>query len=98
DTKLDSAETVDGKPAYVIQIGDNIKWFYDQETGLKILDQRKFEGQGQEIYINSYYKDYKEFENILLPYTILTEISGQEMEAKVEEYIINGDIKEGQFD
>lgn len=98
DAKLVGAETVDGKSTYVIQIGDNIKWFYDQETGLKILDQRKFEGQGQEIYINSYYKDYKEFENILLPYTILTEISGQEMEAKVEEYIINGDIKEGQFD
>src|SRR5690625_192251 len=95
---LVGAEFVNGKPAYVIQNGKT-KWFYDQETGLKVLERITQEMQGQEFSTNTYFSDYKEFEGIMLPTKSTTEIApGMEAEANVDSYMINESLDEGMFD
>lgn len=91
DAKLVGAEYVDGKPAYVVQANETTKWFYDQETGLKILDQVTQEMQGQEFTTSTYFNDYKEVEGIKLPMQSSIEVSGQEIEMDIKSYTINDD-------
>lgn len=96
---LVGAEFVNGKPAYVIQNGESTKWFYDQETGLKVLERTTQEVQGQEFSTNTYISDYKEFEGIMLPTKSTSELApGMEAEANVEEYRINETLEKGLFD
>jgi len=95
---LAGAEMVNGKPAYVIQYGETTKWFFDQETGLKVLERQTQEMQGQKMTTNTYYSDYKEFEGILLPTKSTTNVAGMEVEANIEKYHINEALEEGMFD
>lgn len=98
DAKLVGAELIDGAPAYVVQVGESNKWFYDQETGLKVLVEQTVEAQGQEMKINSYFSDYKEFEGILLPTKSTQEMGpGMELDITTETYKINDTIEEDQF-
>ena len=98
DATLAGAEFVNGKPAYVIQNGKSTKWFYDQETGLKVLERQTQEVEGQEFSTNTYFSDYKEFEGILLPTKSTMEVApGMEVEVNTEKYSINKDLKEDYF-
>src|SRR5690554_1382005 len=98
DATLAGAEFINGKPAYVIQNGKATKWFYDQETGLKILERQTQEMQGQEFTTNTYFSDYKEFEGIMLPTKSTTELApGMEVEVNIDKYSFNDDIEEDQF-
>lgn len=98
DAKLEGAEYVEGKPAYVIQAGESTKWFYDLETGLKVLTQEIVKAQGQEMKVNTYFSDYKEFEGVLLPTKTTQEMGpGMEMEITTDSYKFNDTIKADTF-
>lgn len=99
NAELVGAEYVNGKAAYVIQAGKATKWFYDFETGLKILERQTVEVQGQEMSTNTYYADYKEFEGVLLPTKSIQEVGpGMELEVLTDTYTINVTIDANQFE
>lgn len=89
DAKLNGIELLDGKPAYVLQIDEQNKIFYDQASGLKVKTETTIEQMGQTFVQSVYLRDYKEVEGILLPFKTSTEIMGQELIFEVEEYKIN---------
>ena len=98
EATLAGAEYVDGKPAYVIQNGKSTKWFYDQKTGLKVLERQTQEVEGQEMSSNTYFSDYKEFEGIMLPTKSTVELApGVELEINTEKYSMNDTLEEGLF-
>jgi len=95
--KLIGAEMVNGKPAYVLEVSEGNKWYYDQENGLKVKTEITAEVQGQQFTQSTYFSNYKEIEGIKMPYTTTLDIAGQEIELNVSEYKINEEIDEEIF-
>lgn len=97
DIELLGAEMVNGKPAYILQVDKNNKWFYDLESGLKVKTETKIEMQGQEFVQSTYYSNYKDVEGVLLPFVNTLDMAGQEIDMNVTEYKINEKVSKDLF-
>ena len=67
--KLKSIQDVDGVDAYVVQVSENIKEFYDVATGLKIMTETTSEQMGQKMTSTIKYENYQEVEGVKFPAT-----------------------------
>lgn len=97
---LEAIEKVDGKNAYKVKVenpsGKTVHDYFDVESGLRVQTKETIVApQGEFIQLQAY-KDYKEINGVLYPFTI--SVSGvQNMELKVESVEINTDLADDLF-
>lgn len=97
DAKVTGIEPVDGKDAYVVEISENTKNYYDTESGLKVQSVKSVSQNGQTMTIPTGYGDYKEVKGVKFPFMITQSAGPQTFEFKVSEILINEGVSEEDF-
>lgn len=82
--KLNGIEMVDGKEAYVVQVGKNRTAYYDKASGLKVKQDTVQEMQGQTISQSTKFSDYKEVSGLLIPHTVSQNLGPQTVDFNIE--------------
>lgn len=95
DIQLVGIESVNGKEAYGVKIG-NSTHYYDVETGLKTATNQTMEQNGQMMTQTIYYGDYKEVKGIKFPF-LQTMNVGIDLEIVTSEVKINEGVSDGDF-
>ena len=101
NVKFVSVEEEDGKTLNVLEYKGaegNVFLYFDSETGLKykqIVIAKMPDGSNLEQ--ASYFKEYKEVNGVLFPFTLGIPVGPQNIEAKVVNYTINPPITDSDF-
>ena len=100
-TKLIHIEEVNGVMAYKMEVtnvdGTSFVNYYDVKTGLKVGSMQIQESPEGPMISTSTYKDYKDVNGILFPYTTIQDNAGQVMELKVESVVLGGKVSDSLF-
>ncbi len=94
---VEKIENIDGKDAYAIKLSDKRIAFYDVETGLKVQETTKVDANGQEVSITINYGDYKEVNEIKMPFAINQSFGPQKIEFTVKEIKLNEGVTNEDF-
>lgn len=98
--KLAGLEEVDGKPAYVLEVGEGDKKtleYYDQASGLKVQEVATREVQGETSTQTTKFSDYKDVEGIKFPYTMSVGFGPMSLDMKATEVLVNKKLKDDIF-
>ncbi|BAO75391.1 peptidase M16, C-terminal precursor [Winogradskyella sp. PG-2] len=99
--KITGIEKIDGRDAYVIEVGGEVVSFllyYDVETGLKVKEVQTTSMGGQTQSEEALLKDYKEFNGLKFPETRDATMMGQSVVFKLKEVKINEGVTDADFD
>lgn len=96
--KFEGIEAVDGKDAYMIKLLDKKTAFYDVESGLKVKEVSRVEGNGQTMEVPIGYGDYKEVGGIKFPFIYKQSMGPQVLELVVKEIKVNEGVSDVDFD
>jgi zinc protease len=99
---LKGVEKVGEDYAYVLEVimpsGAKSLEFFDVETGLKVRSTQYVKGPQGEVAMSQDFKDYKEVDGILFPFTrILPLGGGMTLDAKVDSIKINSGVEDSAF-
>jgi predicted Zn-dependent peptidase len=91
-------EQVNGKDAYVVVVktpaGRNFTNYYDVASGLKVRsEQEEDAGPAGKVKINMYYSDYKPFNGVQVPTTMVLDQGPLKIEMTFKEVKINSGLK-----
>ena len=95
--ELVAIESTEKGDAYVIQVSEKKKTFYNVESGLKIKDVEVLEQMGQTMESTTKYGDYKPVKGIMFPHLMTQSVGPQNFDIKFEEVLVNQDISEEKF-
>jgi len=97
EVTIKGIETVDGKDAYVLEVG-KATFYYDVETGLKVAEGHEDEMMGQKFTIMYYYKDYKLVNGVKVPHNLVQDLGGGfEIDTKFDSVKVNQDVSDEDF-
>ena len=98
---VDNVVNVDGKPANKIVASYNndteIEYYFDQETGLLVQYATEVEMQGQTLVTVQMFSDFKEYNGIKIPTTMVTETGPQIITMNLTDVKWNEPIPAEQF-
>lgn len=99
ETQLIGIVDVDGKPAYKMATGKEGKDFiyFDVATGYKIKSTSVTEIQGKEQTVAVEFKDYKEYNGMMFPSTVIQDMGMAKLPFKLEKVEVNGKIDKAVF-
>ena len=99
--ELKGTEKVGDKDAYVIvatpTIGKPETWFFDTQTGLMIRSDMTIVSPMGEIPMKNFLEDYREFEGMLIPYTMRQVTTAFTAVVKVDEIKTNVAMDDAKF-
>lgn len=95
--ELVAIESTDEGDAYVVQVTDEQKSYYNVETGLKIKEVTLSEQMGQTMEETTKYTDYKVVDGVMFPHLMIQTVGPQNFEINFNEILINQDIPETKF-
>ncbi|WP_281226961.1 M16 family metallopeptidase [Flavobacterium aquiphilum] len=93
---IDRIETINGSDAFAIKNGKST-YFYDIKTGLKLAESKTIEQDGELIDVSTNFRDYKDLQNIKIPYNIVQNI-GIELDIEIAEIKINEGVIDADFE
>jgi len=93
---IDRIETINGSDAFAIKNGKST-YFYDIKTGLKLAESKTIEQDGELIDVSTNFGDYKDVQNIKIPYNIVQNI-GIELDIEITEIKINEGVIDTDFE
>jgi len=93
---IDRIETINGSDAFAIKNGKST-YFYDIKTGLKLAESKTIEQDGELIDVSTNFGDYKNVQNIKIPYNIVQNI-GIELDIEIAEIKINEGVLDADFE
>lgn len=98
-SKLIGIVDVNGSPAYKMAMGTDGKEFvyYDVATGFKVRTTSMTEIQGKEQSVSIEFKDYKEFEGMMFPSTMIQDMGMAKLPVKLDKLVVNGKIDKAVF-
>ncbi|MBB4119310.1 putative Zn-dependent peptidase [Mesonia hippocampi] len=96
-SKLLNIEAVEGKDAYVVQVNENTKNYYDTKTGLKIQTKVTMSQNGQSYESITKYGDYREVNGVLFPHNLKVNMGPETIDIKIIEALINQKISDSEF-
>ncbi|MCM4155575.1 pitrilysin family protein [Gramella sp. AN32] len=94
---LSGIEQVDGKDAYVVNVDETTKAYYDVGSGLKTQVVKTVSQGGQTMTVPTGYSDYQEVNGVKFPFMMTQSMGPQKLEFKVSEIKVNEGINEGDF-
>ena len=98
DDKLTAIVPVDGEDAYVVQSGEESKFYYSVESGLKIMEETTQKQGGQEVTSKSKIKEYMEANGIMVPKKIEREYGPQTVKVEMTEVKFNEGVSASDFE
>ena len=97
--KLKSIQDVDGVDAYVVQVTENVKEFYDVATGLKLMTETTVEQMGQKMTSAIKYEDYTEVDGVKFAATQIQGLApGVELKIEYEDIKVNQKLDDKLFE
>ena len=97
-TNLLSVKTVNGKPAYEVELitksGEKSKTYFDFTTGLKVKESQVQSTPAGDMTIDAFYGDYKEVGGVKFPHTMKQEAGPQKMEMTAKSIKVNVKVDE----
>jgi len=98
EAKLERAEMVDGKEAYVVSYGDTgMEAYYDKMSGLKVKETNDEAQMGQKVQTSTLYNEYKEVQGIKIPHAVTQSMGPREITFNVTEILINEGVSDEDF-
>ena len=101
ELKLTDMESIDGKPAYKVQVttpGGSIKTdFFDVASGLKVKTVASQQTQMGPMTVNTSYSDYRETAGVKIPFVITQSVGPQNLDLKVTSVELNSGIPDELF-
>lgn len=98
NAELVSIEAVDGEDAYVINTSESVSEFYSVETGLKLKTKTVSEQMGQTFETVVEYKDYKEVDGLMMPFTLVQSFGPRKVEFIMSDVMINKEVSDKDFE
>lgn len=99
---LGGIENVEGKDAYMVEVelptGKKLTQYYDKESGLKVRESQTLETPQGSMTLATDFMDYKEYEGIKFPQTILLPLGpGQKLKTEVISVELNTGLNDDLF-
>lgn len=95
---LVTAEKMDDKSVYVIQMSDNQKNYYDMNSGLLVGQQITQDVQGQKVSSLTKFDNYKEVKGVKYPMTLIRQLGGQDIRFDINTLRVNEGVVDADFE
>ncbi|MGY5846260.1 M16 family metallopeptidase [Salegentibacter sp. HM20] len=95
---IEGIEQVNGKDAYVVNLNESTKAFYDTESGLKLKSETTVSQMGQTMTVPTEFNDYREVEGVKFPFGISQAMGPQTFEFEVTEILVNEGVEASDFE
>lgn len=97
DATLKGIEVVNGEDAYVVAVDENTNNYYSVNSGLKLKSVKTVSRGPQTMTVPTLYKDYREVQGVMFPFTIIQSLGAQTLQFDVSEIKINEGVTDADF-